>query len=174
KVGADLGRRFQDGVWLVELAPVADPHLIPEIIAGLFNAPIAAGSAAIETLSVILRHKQALLILDNCEHLVAAVASLAETIMHSCPNISILATSREPLAIAGETIYRIPSLIVPERTYNITADEALRYSAVQLFAVRAGAAVNGFVVANDNAPAVAEICRRLDGIALAIELAAPK
>src|SRR5439155_15115466 len=110
KVGADLGRRFQDGVWLVELAPVADPHLIPEIIAGLFNAPIAAGSAAIETLSVILRHKQALLILDNCEHLVAAVASLAETIMHSCPNISILATSREPLAVAGEAIYRMPSL----------------------------------------------------------------
>ena len=174
KVGADIVSRFQDGAWFVELAPLTNPHLIPEIIAGLFNAPIGTGSAPIEALTSLLREKRALLILDNCEHLVAAIASLAETIIRSCPNISILATSREPLAIAGETIYRMPSLTFPERTDSITADEALSYSAVQLFAVRAGAAVNGFVVANDNAPAVAEICRRLDGIALAIELAAPR
>ena len=82
-----------------------------------------------------------LLILDNCEHLSRAIASLAETIIRSCPNISILATSREPLAIAGESIYRMPSLTFPEHTDNITADEALNYSAVQLFALRAGAAV---------------------------------
>ena len=174
RVGADLGSRFKEGVWFVELAPLTDPHLIPEIISSLFNAPIGTGSVAINTLSAMLRHKQALLILDNCEHLVAAIASLAETIIHSCPSISILASSREPLTIAGETVYRMPSLSFPKHTDSITADEALSYSAVQLFAERGRAAVNGFVVANDNAPAVAEICRRLDGIALAIELAAPR
>ena len=174
KVGTDLGSRFKEGVWFVELAPLTDPNLIPEIISSLFNAPIGTGSVPIKTLSAILRQKQALLILDNCEHLVAAIASLAETIIHSCPNISILASSREPLTIAGETVYRVPSLTFPQRTDSITADEALSYSAVQLFAERGRAAVNGFVVANDNAPAVAEICRRLDGIALAIELAAPR
>ena len=174
KVGTDLGSRFKEGVWFVELAPLTDPNLIPEIISSLFNAPIGTGSVPIKTLSAILRQKQALLILDNCEHLVAAIASLAETIIGSCPNISILASSREPLTIAGETVYRMPSLSFPQRTDSITADEALSYSAVQLFAERGRAAVNGFVVANDNAPAVAEICRRLDGIALAIELAAPR
>jgi len=174
RVGADIVNRFQDGAWLVELAPLTNPHLIPELIAGLFNAPIGTHSAPIEALTSTLRGKRLLLILDNCEHLVAAIASLADALIRSCPNISILATSREPLAIAGESIYRMPSLTFPEHTDNITVHEALNYSAVQLFALRAGAAVHGFVLANDNAPAIAEICRRLDGIALAIELAAPR
>ena len=169
-----MAPEFKDGVWFVELAPLTDPNLIPEIISSFFNAPIGIGSMPIKTLSAILRQKKALLILDNCEHVVAAIASLAETIIRDCPTISILASSREPLTIAGETVYRMPSLSFPLRTDSITADEAMSYSAVQLFAERGRAAVKGFVVANDNAPAVAEICRRLDGIALAIELAAPR
>ena len=151
KVGTDLGSRFKEGVWFVELAPIADPTLIPETILSLFNVPVGTGSVPIKMLCALLRQKQVLLILDNCEHLVAAIAALAETIIGSCPEISILASSREPLRIAGETVYRLPSLTFPQQTDNITADEALSYGAVRLFAERGRAAVNGFVVANDNA-----------------------
>ena len=166
--------RFNDGVWFVELAPLTDPQLIAENITALFGFPIGAGQRPLDAVVGLLREKQALLILDNCEHLVAAVASLAEAIIRKCPNMALLASSREPLAISGEAIYRVPTLGFPDRPEGITAEAALGYGAVRLFAQRAGAAVAGFAVANDNAPAVAEICRRLDGVALAIELAAPR
>ena len=174
QVAAEVLDRFNDGVWFVELAPLTDPQLIAENITALFGFPIGAGQRPLDAVVGLLREKQALLILDNCEHLVAAVASLAEAIIRKCPNMALLASSREPLAISGEAIYRVPTLGFPDRPEGITAEAALGYGAVRLFAQRAGAAVAGFAVANDNAPAVAEICRRLDGVALAIELAAPR
>ena len=174
KVGGDLLTTFRDGVWLVELAPLTDGQLLGEQVAALFGLRVQGVRSAIDTVVDYLKDKQLLLILDNCEHLVAESARLASDLLRSCPGVRLLASSREGLAVTGEYAYRMPSLTVPPRTDGITAGQALDYGSVRLFVERAQAAVADFRLTDETAPAVAEICRRLDGIALAIELAAPR
>ena len=173
-LGAAAAERHADGVWLVELASLATPELVPETIAALFGLNVQAGRAAIQVVASYLRQKEVLLILDNCEHIAAEAARVAETILEGCALVSILATSREPLKLPHEQNYRLPSLGLPDPGDRLTAAQALDHAAIRLFALRAGLAVHGFTVTDDIAPVVTSICRRLDGIPLAIELAAAR
>lgn len=143
QIGADLLDRYPDGVWLIELAPLTDPQLISENITALLGFPIGTGHAPLKAVVSLLRDKQTVLIVDNCEHLITAVAHMAEAILRDCPGVTILASSREALAISGEALYRMPSLDFPDQADGITAQAALSYAAVRLFAERASAAVAG-------------------------------
>ncbi|MDQ6766799.1 MAG: tetratricopeptide repeat protein [Candidatus Eremiobacteraeota bacterium] len=174
QVGAELIDRYPDGVWFVELASLSDPELVVNIAAQVLNVAVPQNRSPIEAIVSALRRKRMLVILDNCEHLVAAAANLANAILTSCPDVRILATSRQGLGISGEIVHQVPPLAVPEKTQTLKLDEALRYGAVVLFADRAAAADTKFALSDDTAPIVAEICRHLDGIALAIELAAAR
>lgn len=160
QAGADSLDRYEAGVWFVELAPLSDGTLILSELASLFGVQATADRPLLDTLLAALRPKHALLIIDNCEHMVDPAAEIAEKILRGCPNIRVLATSREALKIAGETVHRVASL---------SED-----SAIALFAERANAATDSFRLTDDNKGTVAKICRRLDGIALAIELAAAR
>lgn len=173
QVGADVLDRFPDGIWLVDLAPVADPGLLGSAIAAALSVREVPGQEIVDTLTRQLSGRAALVILDNCEHLIAACASVAEALLVACPSMKILATSREPLGVAGETAWRVPSLSLPaERTAGV--ETLTQCEAVRLFIDRALRVRPNFAVRNDNAPALADICRRLDGIALAIEFAAAR
>ncbi|MFC5067930.1 ATP-binding protein [Flaviflagellibacter deserti] len=173
QVGFDLLDRFNDEVWLIELAAIENPQLVAESICGTLGVPAQGGRSAIDTAVDFLAHRRALLILDNCEHVIAAAAAIAEAIARSCPDVRILATSREPLAISGEETFRIPNLGFPPSS-RISASEARRHSAVQLLMERASRLVERFELTDANAPAIARICQQVDGIPLAIELAAPR
>lgn len=162
-----------DGVWWVELAPLDNPELVAQTVAFAVGLRDLSGRSIQEALIDYLRSRQALLILDNCEHLVAACAPLAESLLRACPSLRILATSREVLSIPGETIYAVPPLETPEPDHQ--PPEALAaVESVRLFVERAAAVRPGYALTGENAPAVAQICRRLDGIPLAIELAAAR
>lgn len=179
QVAADLFERFEDGVWFVEFATIADPSLIVETVAGALELRQEAGRPLLTTLTSFLRGKQLLLVFDNCEHVVAACARLAETLLRACPQLRILASSREPLGIAGETAWPLPPLSLPDHWRELTdgpdAIERLsQYEAVRLFIDRATIARPAFQLTNANIQTVAQICWRLDGIPLAIELAAAR
>ena len=170
-LAAEAAEHFPDGVWFVELAPLGDPRLVAETIAALFGLAGQADRPAAEAVTTFLRRKRLLLVLDNCEHLIEAAARLAEAIVMHCPAVTVLATSRERLSISGEMIHRVPPLATPGSGQVIAAEDALRFGAVRLFVERAGAVLGGFAVSAETATVIAEICRRLDGLALAIELA---
>lgn len=172
QLGTDVQSDFPDGVWLVELAPLTRPELLAETVAALFNVSPQGDVLATRAISEYLGRRRLLLVLDNCEHVIAAAAEFAHAIIRACPEIVILATSREPLAIPGEYRYETPQLGLPE-TDNVTAARARQHSAIELFVARA-AARGGFVLSDREAPIVAEICRRLDGMPFAIELAAAR
>jgi predicted ATPase/class 3 adenylate cyclase len=174
QVAADLAGDCADGVWLVELAPLPDSALVVQTMAATFRLQEAPGRTLMEVLIAHLAPKRALLLLDNCEHLVAACAEVAETLLRACPRLRILATSRELLGCAGEVAWRVPSLSLPDPEQIPTAEDLTSYEAPRLFIDRAAAALPSFVATDRNAPAIAEICRRLDGIPLAIELAAAR
>ena len=176
EAGRGLLDRYPDGVWLVELAPLNDPQLVTSIIGEVLGVSLSAPAAAIETMAVALKGKQLLLIIDNCEHVIAEAARVAEALIRACPRLSILASSRERLAIAGESVIRVPSLPVPqlEPSADLTAASAREYAAVRLFVERADALGLGFALTDANAVTVGSICQRLDGIPLAIELAVPR
>jgi class 3 adenylate cyclase len=175
QIAADLIAGEGDGVWLVELAPLADASLVPQAVATALGVREEPGKPLDQTLVEFLKPKRLLLLLDNCEHLLAACAELAGLILRGCPGVQIIATSREGLNIPGETTYRLPSLSLPDpRHLPSTAESLSQYEAVRLFIDRATAAVPSFAVTNQNAPAVAQLCVRLDGIPLAIELAAAR
>jgi len=174
QIGAELLDKFADGVWLIELAAIPDPELIPSVVASVLSAPETQGRALSESIINSLRRKQALLIFDNCEHLLDATAKLIDSILRGCPQVRIIATSRQGLDISGESVHRVTSLSLPNTTESLTADAATQHSAIRLFVERAQAANDQFTLTDVNAPAVAQICRRLDGIALAIELAVPR
>ncbi len=161
EVAAGILSEFPAGVWLVDLAPLADAALVAVVVARALGLPDEAGRPALESVTGFIGSRGALLVLDNCEHLLDACAVLAEELLRACPGLVILATSREPVGADGEATWRVPSL--PH------AGEA-----VELFADRARRAVPDFAVTPDNGTAVGEICRRLDGIPLAIELAAAR
>lgn len=173
QVGAEVLDEFQDGVWLVELAPLSDEDHVPRAIVTALNLREPPGQPLMDLLKEYLSRKELLLILDNCEHLIETCAQTADTLLHAAPYVKILATSREPLSIAGEASFPVPSLAHPLEA--LTSPETLsQYEAVRLFVERAGAAQPNFQVTNQNAPAVAQICYRLDGIPLALELAAAR
>ena len=173
-VGADLIDEVDDGVWFVQLAPISEASLVTNAIASVLGLIESLNRPMIETLLTYLKHKRLLLILDNCEHLIGEVAKIADTILQNCAHITILATSREALSISGEYRYGMPALPTPAIARPLSAKDAIEYGAIALFVTRARDANERFVLTDDNAPVVAEICERLDGIALAIELAAAR
>jgi predicted ATPase/class 3 adenylate cyclase len=164
---------FRDGVWLVELAPVVDPARLVPTLAGVLDLREAPGLSLADQVADYLRAKQTLLILDNCEHLVADCAQLADQLLHACPALTLLASSREGLGIAGETVIPVPPLALPEAA-DASLDALARCEAVRLFVARAAAVQPRFALTERNAPAITQICRRLDGIPLALELAAAR
>jgi predicted ATPase/class 3 adenylate cyclase len=174
QVGADLIDEFADGVWFVELAPLSDARLVPQALATVLGIKEKSGESITETIVDGIDGREMLLILDNCEHLVRACAELCDSLLSSCSGIRILVSSRELLRIAGETAYRVASLPSPDPKAIPRAQSMSRYAAVRLFVDRAQAAKPGFEVTDGNAPAVASICQRLDGIPLALELAAAR
>ena len=172
------GQAYPDGVCLVELAALADPALVPQAVASALGVREQPNRSLVDTLIDVLRPRTCVLLLDNCEHLVESCAALADTLLRASPGLTVLATSREPLGIAGETVWRVPPLGLP----GALPGEALPggavaiagYEAIRLFVERARASLPTFELDDQNAPAVAQICQRLDGIPLAIELAAAR
>jgi predicted ATPase/DNA-binding CsgD family transcriptional regulator/DNA-binding XRE family transcriptional regulator len=162
---------YADGVRLVELAPLTAPPLVPRPLAACLGVSEPSGQPLLEVLVRALRSRQLLLVLDNCEHLVTACAEVASALLHGCPGVRLLATSREPLHISGEVVYRIPPLRVPT---DDRLESLVDSAAARLFLLRARAVNSTFELTETNAAAVADICRRLDGLPLAIELAAAR
>jgi predicted ATPase len=163
--------QFADGVWLVELAALTEPELVAETIAKVVAAPPASGLPPLDALTHFLGARQTLLTLDNCEHLLAEVGRVAGHLVARCPDVKILITSREPVNIAGEWIMRVSPLALPTGELE-SVDSALRSDAVRLFVERAQAAEPSFRLSDANIAAVTDICWRLDGMPLALELAA--
>jgi len=172
KLGEQLLEIYSDGVWWIELASLNDPMRLPQATAKLFSLTSQPDIPDIDLLINFLRAKSALLILDNCEHLLDACAHLADTLLKHCPNLTILVTSRVPLEIIGEARYRIPSLKIPDSQDQL--DSLREFESVKLFEERAQLIRFDFSLTPENASAVAQICHRLNGIPLAIELAAAK
>ncbi len=165
-VAAHLLDAFPDGVWLVELASLADPALVPQTVATALGVREEAHRPITQTLADYLRQKRTLLVLDNCEHLLSGCASLVNDLLQSGPNVRILATSRESLGILGEQNYRIPSLSLPPSKRLPSLETLLQFEAVSLFVDRATLGHPVFALTAENAPAVVQTCRRLDGIPL--------
>jgi len=173
QVGMDILAGISNGVWIAELAPISDPALIPQAVASIFGLREGPGHPLLDQINDYLRAKRLLLILDNCEHLVEAVAKFSDQILKASPQVKILASSREALSVAGEKTYRVPSLLMPDNEDD-SLDEILKYEAVQLFVERATAVNPKFELTKKNGSSIAQICRRLDGIPLALELAAAR
>jgi non-specific serine/threonine protein kinase len=171
---SELVEGFEDGVWFVELASLADPSLVPQSVAYALGVREQPGRSPTEALSDYLRNRKVLLVLDNCEHLVEACAELAEALLHSCPELRVLATSREALGITGEVAWLVPSLALPDIRRVPDIESLPRYESARLFVERAAAVKPTFTLTDQNAVAVAQVCYRLDGIPLAIELAAAR
>jgi predicted ATPase/class 3 adenylate cyclase len=165
---------YPDGVWLVELAPLTDSALTPGALAQVLGLLEEAGKSIVETIIGYLNERRLLLMLDNCEHLVEACAALASALLRAVPGLRILATSREALGMAGERTYRVPSLSTPDPKHLPVAELASSYEAVRLFVERAAERRNDFALSEANVGAIAELCARLDGVPLAIELAAAR
>src|SRR5215210_7639302 len=170
----ELVEGFEDGAWLVELASLLDPSLVPQAVASVVGAREQPGRSLTETLSGYLIAKKMLLVLDNCEHLVEACATLAEALLRSCPELRILTTSREALGITGEVAWPVPSLSLPDLRRLPDIESLPQYESPRLFVERAAAVKPTFALTEQNATAVAQVCYRLDGIPLAIELAAAR
>lgn len=174
QIAADVLELFPDGVWLIELAGLRDAEMVTHAVAQALNVQEQGTEGILAQLTNSLRLKTMLIILDNCEHLLDASAGIAATLIRSCPEIKILATSREALGIAGEQLFRVPPLSLPDPKRLETPLSLNQYEAVQLFIERARLVKPDFAVHNENAPALAQLCHRLDGIPLAIELGAAR
>jgi diguanylate cyclase (GGDEF)-like protein len=166
---------YEDGVWFVDLAPLDDASRVPGALAEVFNVADEEGSQPlIERVGLALEGKRLMVVLDNCEHVASAAADAAHQLLRLCPQVQILATSRESPGVEGEAVYRMPSLTVPPEGETMTAERALGFSAVTLFVTRAQSARRAFELTDKNVGTVSDIVRRLDGLALAIELAASR
>ena len=174
QVGADLLDHFPDGVWFVDFAPIINPELVSSVIAQVLSMSQQEGKRVDESIPQFLRRKKLLLIFDNCEHVIDTVAAIVAAILNAAPDVRVMSTSRQALDIGGEVVHRLPSLSVPSEAGMLRTEQALKYGAVALFVDRATAADTRFALSDDTAPIVADICRRLDGIPLAIELAAAR
>ena len=176
QVARSLISTYPDGVWLVELAPLSEGDLVAQEVARALEVPERPGRPLVDILVDALGNKELLLVVDNCEHLVEATAQLVDALLDSCPRLRVLATSREPLGVGGEILWQVPPLSVPAKTggrpdEESTVESLMRYEAVRLFVDRARLRLPTFQLTQENAWAVARVCRRLDGIPLAIELA---
>jgi predicted ATPase/DNA-binding SARP family transcriptional activator/DNA-binding CsgD family transcriptional regulator len=174
EVARDLVGAFPDGVWLVELAPLSDPDLVSQAIAQTLGVRESPGQPLIDTVVEALRPKNMLLILDNCEHLVEAAARVVDTLLAGCPKVRILAASREALSVVGEVGWPVPAFPVPDLESSFTVAELESFESARLFAERASEKRPGFALVPENVQPIAEICRRLEGMPLAIELAAAR
>jgi predicted ATPase/class 3 adenylate cyclase len=174
QVAAELLDQFDHGVWFIELAPLADPDLIPQTMLSALGLVEQQGKTPLELLKEYLHEKEALIVLDNCEHLVSASAQVVNALLNAAPKVKILASSREALGVRGEASYPVPSLSLPDLKHLPTVEGLSQYEAVRLFIDRVLLVAPHFVVDRDNAPFIAQICYRLDGIPLAIELAAAR
>jgi predicted ATPase/DNA-binding CsgD family transcriptional regulator len=174
EAAADLIGAYPDGVWLVDLAPLSEPGMLVEEVAGVLGVPERPGETLLDALVDALRSDQMLLVLDNCEHLVDAVARLVEDLLRSCPNLRLLATSREALGVTAEVNQPVPPLSLPDPGRQMTVEELEGYGSARLFLERALHRPSEFALTPENAGAVAEVCRQLEGIPLAIELAAAR
>ena len=174
QVGAELLRHYPDGVWFVDFAPITDPQLVASVTAHALGMSQQQGRRVDEAIPTWLKRKRLVLIFDNSEHVLETTAALADAILATARDVRILATSRQALNISGEAVHQLAPLAVPAEAAGLKTDEALRYGAVALFADRAATADTRFVLTDNNATVVAEVCRRLDGIPLAIELAAAR
>jgi predicted ATPase len=174
QVGANALDGFRDGVWFIELAPLTNATYLPATLAQAMGFHLGAEGDPLDALVRALDERQALLIFDNCEHLIEGVSRAIGLLLRGCPRLRIVASSRQALSIAGETTFRMPSLATPGPGARLTAAQARTYAAVALFADRATAADRRFALTDANAPTIADICRRLDGIPLALELAAAR
>jgi predicted ATPase/class 3 adenylate cyclase len=174
QAAADAMDDFPDGVWFVELAPLTDAQRVPQAVASVLGVKEEAGRPVIEALLKHLQNRQLLLVLDNCEHLVQACAELVSQVVQAAPKLKVLASSREHLRTAGEQIYAVPALSLPEADRALTAESLMQFEAARLFIERAVAAQPAFEASDRNAAAITDICLRLDGIPLALELAAAR
>ncbi len=172
-VGRELLERYPDGVWFVDLAPLSDPEFVAAAVAATLDVRVASTSTATDELVNALAGKRVVIILDNCEHVIDSGVVLARELLRRCEGLRIIATSREPLSVPGEFVYRLETLATPGPHVTSVAD-AMSFGAVELFVDRAHAIDANFALTDANVGSVAEIVRRLDGIALAIELAAPR
>jgi predicted ATPase/DNA-binding CsgD family transcriptional regulator len=170
----ELVEGFEDGAWMVELASLADPSLVPQAVASTLDVREQPGRSPTETLLDQLGSKKVLLVLDNCEHLIEACATLAGALLRSCPGLRVLATSREALGITGEVAWSVPSLSLPDLRHLPAVESLPCYESARLFVERTTAVKPSFTLTEQNASAVARVCYRLDGIPLAIELAAAR
>ena len=174
QMGMECLNQFPDGVWLVELAPVTEGALVPQTLLSTFGLREDRNRSVLDVLTDYLRAKTLLLLLDNCEHLIEACAQTSEVLLQACPTLRILASSREALGIPGEVAYRVPSLSTPNPEQLPSLDQLEKADSIRLFIERAATAKPGFTLTNVNAFSLAQICYRLDGIPLAIELAASR
>ncbi len=174
QVASTLLTEFEHGVWWVELASLTDPVLVPQQVASSLGLSEQPGRSLMDTLIGALQPRKPLLVLDNCEHLIAACAHLVERLLRSCQGLRILTTSREAFHIPGETIWLVPSLGVPDAYHLPPIEGLVKYEAVQLFIERATSVLPAFRLTQENAPALVQVCHRLDGLPLAIELAAAR
>jgi predicted ATPase/class 3 adenylate cyclase len=174
QVGTEYLGQFANGVWLMELAPVTDSALVPQTMLAIFRLREDAHRTPLEVLIDYLRSKDLLLLLDNCEHLIEACAEVSEVLLRACPKLRILASSRESLGIAGEVSFRVPSLTTPDPNHLPSIEKLLDLESIRLFMERAITVKPDFELTKDNASFVAQTCSRLDGIPLAIELAAAR
>lgn len=173
EVARELVGNFPDGAWFIELAPLGDPDLVAHALAAALGVQESPRSPLLNTLISYLSHKRLLVVLDNCEHVIAQTRLVVGSLLRECPSASFLTTSREALTVTGERVYRLPSLTFPERK-DISPDEAMAYGAVALFVDRVQATDARFTLTKENLGPIVEICRRLDGLPLAIELAAAR
>jgi predicted ATPase/DNA-binding CsgD family transcriptional regulator len=174
RLACEIVPGFPDGAWLVELADTRDPSLVPRRVAAAVGVREEPDRPLAETLTEALRARLMLLILDTCEHVVDACAALVQQLLAGCAGLRVIATSREPLRVRGETVWRVPPLALPAGAGEIEAAELARHEAIRLFADRAAAVRPGFALDADNSGAVLRLCRTLDGMPLAIELAAAR
>jgi predicted ATPase/DNA-binding CsgD family transcriptional regulator len=174
KVMSEMADEFPDGAWFVELGDLRQPDLVVSRVASVIGVSEEPGRPLLETLADALASRQLLLALDNCEHLIDACARVCQCLLASAPGLRLLATSREPLRVAAETVWQVQPLSVAPPGAPAAPEDADRYEAIQLFADRAAASLSGFVISPANAAVVAALCRALDGIPLAIELAAAR
>jgi predicted ATPase/DNA-binding CsgD family transcriptional regulator len=174
RIAADLGDTFSGGTFFVGLASLTDPDLVPQAVAGVLGVRETPNLSLLEALEKYLEVDEALLLMDNCEHLVEGCAELADALLRSCPNLKILATSREVLGVSGEVVWAVPPLSVPEDSDATSPEALLQHDAARLFVERAKSVVPAFALTEQNTLALARLCRRLDGMPLAIELAAAR
>src|SRR3712207_5940804 len=174
KVATDVAPGFSGGAYVVDLASITDPALVPGAVARMLGAREAPNLSVLEALEERLEVDDTLLLVDNCEHLVEGCAGLVDALLRSCPKLKILATSREVLGVGGEVVWVVPPLSVPDDRDAHPPEALLRYDAARLFVERARSVAPAFALTEENAPALARLCRRLDGLPLAIELAAAR